>query len=226
MNFIRNLQEQFACFMLVVMLSLFGVAGAAYADERDELIRAVRLDLLSEVQEKLQLGMDVNTAEPYRGETLLMLAIRENSTKVAQALLQQPGIQINHRARNGDSAVMLASYLGQLEMVKQLLQRHAEINHPGWTALHYAATSGQLEIIKLLLEHHAYIDAESPNKTTPLMMASRAGKLEVLQLLIDEGADVNVKNALGLSAIDFAELAEQRENAAFLREASAKKLMR
>lgn len=211
----------FACLLLFVALS-----QEVRANSRDELLRAVRLDLVSEVQESLALGQDVNTLEPHRGESLLMIAIRENSAKVAQVLLQQAGLQINHRARNGDTAIMLASYLGQLSMVRQLLALQAEINQPGWTALHYAATSGHLDIIKLLLEHHAYIDAESPNKTTPLMMASRSGKLDVLRLLIDEGADVTLKNALGLTAIDFAELAEQRENAAFLREAVARKMMR
>lgn len=210
-----------ACVFLSTYLCL-----DARADSRDELLRAVRLDLVSDVQESLAQGQDVNTLEPYRGESLLMIAIRENSTKVAQLLLKQTGLQINHRAKNGDTAIMLASYLGQLALVRQLLALQAEINQPGWTALHYAATSGHLDIIKLLLEHHAYIDAESPNKTTPLMMASRSGKTDVLQLLLYEGADVTLKNALGLTAIDFAELAEQRENAALLRETIARKLMR
>ena len=44
------------------------------------------------------------------------------------------------------------------------------------------------------------IDAESPNKTTPLMMAARAGHLSSVQCLIDEGADVTAKNELGLNS--------------------------
>jgi ankyrin repeat protein len=56
----------------------------------------------------------------------------------------------------------------------------------------------------MLLEDSAYIDAESPNGTTPLMMAARYGSAKATQLLIEEGADLQTKNQLGLSALDFA----------------------
>jgi ankyrin repeat protein len=59
-------------------------------------------------------------------------------------------------------------------------------------------------VIRKLIENSAYIDAESPNKTTPLMMAARGGHLSSVQFLINEGADVTAKNELGLNAIDFA----------------------
>jgi ankyrin repeat protein len=70
--------------------------------------------------------------------------------------------------------------------------------------LHYAASGGHTAIIQLLLDESAYIDAESPNGTTPLMMAARYGSEKAVQLLITEGADLNLKNQLGLTALDFA----------------------
>ena len=70
--------------------------------------------------------------------------------------------------------------------------------------MHYAATGANPTIVKLLLDESAYIDAESPNGTTPLMMAARYGSTAAVQLLINEGADVKIKNQLGLSALDFA----------------------
>jgi ankyrin repeat protein len=70
--------------------------------------------------------------------------------------------------------------------------------------LHYAATGGHVEIIQLLLDESAYIDAESPNGSTPLMMAARYGNAKSVQLLLNEGADFEVKNQLGLTALDFA----------------------
>lgn len=216
----------FIALMFAFWLALSAGAAEISPSERDEFIRAVRLDLVADVEAGLKLGIDVNMTEPYRGETALMIAVRENSNKVIDALLKTPGIAIDLRAKNGDSAIMLASYLGNLKVVKELLQRGAAINHPGWTPLHYAATAGHLELIRLLLEHHAYIDAESPNKTTPLMMASRNGNIQVVQLLIEQGADVELKNALGMTALDFAESVEQRENAALLRQAMAAKMMR
>ena len=74
----------------------------------------------------------------------------------------------------------------------------------------------QVPIIKLLLENHAYIDAESPNGTTPLMMASMYGNAEAVQLLIDEGADPMLKNSQGLTAQQFALKAERPDSAALI----------
>jgi len=57
----------------------------------------------------------------------------------------------------------------------------------------------------MLLNRSAYIDAESPNKTTPIMMAARGGHILTVKLVLDEGADATLKNELGMSAMDFAE---------------------
>ena len=69
----------------------------------------------------------------------------------------------------------------------------------------------QTAIVALLLEHHAYIDAASPNGSTPLMMAAQYGTREVVKLLVDEGAGPGLKNQLGLGAADFALRAERPE---------------
>jgi ankyrin repeat protein len=63
----------------------------------------------------------------------------------------------------------------------------------------------------LLLEHHAYIDAASPNDTTPLMMAARYGNAQTVKLLIDAGADVTLRNKQGMTARDFARAAERQD---------------
>ena len=44
-------------------------------------------------------------------------------------------------------------------------------------------------MMRLLLEESAYIDATSPNGTTPLMMAARYGSPEAVKLLLEEGAE-------------------------------------
>jgi len=73
--------------------------------------------------------------------------------------------------------------------------------------LHYAASfngKDAVEQVQWLLDNHAYIDAESPNGTTPLMMAAQYGSEEVARLLLQEGADAALRNQLQLTAIDFA----------------------
>jgi hypothetical protein len=137
--------------------------------------------------------------------------------KVFDVLLKHADIRLDARANNGDTALMIASFMGNMRAVSQLIDAGSAINQPGWTSLHYAAANGNVNVISLLLEHSAYIDAESPNKTTPLMMAVRSGKISAVQIFLDEGADINVRNNLGLSALDFAIQLEQKEIAECLR---------
>ncbi len=201
-----------ACTCLILL------SPGVWADDLDDLVFSVRFDKVDAVNELLQRGMSVNSVEATRGETLLMIALREKSKKVFLALLENKDVQLEARARNGDTALMLASYLGDLTSVRTLIEKGAEVNQPGWCALHYAAAGGSHDVLALLLENYAYIDAESPNKTTPLMMAARSGKFDIVTLLLDEGADITLKNDQGMTALDFAIEVEQREIAALLKE--------
>ena len=72
------------------------------------------------------------------------------------------------------------------------------------------------EVMNLLLEHHAYIDASSPNESTPLMMAALYGTPAAVKLLLEAGADPTIKNALGLTALDFALRDKRTESAEIL----------
>ena len=174
------------------------------SDSYTEWFDAIHLDDASRCRQLLQRGFDPNTIEPERFDTGLILSVRKKAWKVFGLLLSAKGVQLNARSRNGDTALMIAAFNGETMAAARLIEKGAEINRPGWTALHYAAASGSLPIVRNLLEHSAYIDAESPNKTTPLMMAARAGHEKVVNLLLEEGADVLLKNELGLDAVDFA----------------------
>jgi uncharacterized protein len=100
---------------------------------------------------------------------------------------------------------MIAALKGYQEQVRKLIARDADVNKTGWTPLHYAATAGNVEMIALLLDENAYIDAESPNKTTPLMMAAMYGSTPAVRALLEAGADPTLRNQLGMSAVDFAQ---------------------
>lgn len=179
------------------------VFSAAQADSFSDFFRAARSDNASGIESLLRRGFDPNTRDE-RGMTGLLIAIREPSPRVIQALLASPKTNVDLRNSNDESPLMLAAIKGQMDLVKQLIARDAEINKPGWTPLHYAASSGQVEIMKLLLEKYAFIDAQSPNGTTPLMMAAMYGSPESVKLLLDEGADPLMKNQQNMTAMDFA----------------------
>lgn len=194
-------------FMAAALVTEFGRLFEPWLPQRrsyDEWFNAIRLDDTRRVKALLDRGFDPATIEPERYDSGLIVAVRHKSPKVFHLLLSTPGVDLDARSRNGDTALMIAALQSDTAMALALIDKGAQINRPGWTALHYAAASGSLAIIRRLLEESAFIDAESPNRTTPLMMAARAGHMEAVRLLLDEGADPALRNELGLHAADFA----------------------
>lgn len=192
------------CIGIALAAVAMGMPLVALAGAYDRFFRAVKLDDAGTVRSLLARGFDPNTTEPERGDSGLILAVRENSMKAFDVLLNADGIDPERRSRNGDNALMIACYNGNKPAVEALLAKGAAVNRPGWTPLHYAAASGHNDLVRLLLDRSAHIDAASPNGTTPLMMAARGGHIVTVKLLLDAGADESLKNELGMTAIDFA----------------------
>ena len=177
--------------------------SSAIAGSYDDFFGAIRQDNDRVIRTLLNRGFDPNTVAP-NGETGLILALREPSFKVLTALLESPLTNVEFRTANDESALMLAALKGYFPACAELIARDADVNKTGWTPLHYAATGGHLKVVQLLLENHAYIDAASPNGSTPLMMAAMYGTVDAVKALLDAGADPLLKNGLGLTAIAFA----------------------
>jgi ankyrin repeat protein len=120
--------------------------------------------------------------------------MRYDAMQVAHVLLAHPKLKVDQPSSNGNTALMMAAFQKNKPAVLALLEKGAQVNRPGWTALHYAAAAGERDIVKLLLARHASIDAASPTGTTPLMLAAREGQEEVVKLLLEEGADAALKD--------------------------------
>ncbi len=185
-------------YLFVLFTTLTALAGSY-----EDFFVAVKRNDGGSVTELLQRGFDPNTPDPS-GNIALVLALQAENFAVAEALMARPGLNVNALNQSGESALMMAALRGNLAWCERLLARGASINKPGWTALHYAAAGPEPKVVKLLLDRGAVVDAESPDKTTPLMMAARYGPEEGVTLLLAHGADPKRTNARNMNAADFA----------------------
>ena len=199
---------------LKFLLYLFLATAVSWANAGsfDDFFQAVKRDDPKTITELLKRGFDPNTIDPS-GRPGLFMALQDGSLKAADVLVDWPQTKVEWRSAKDESPLMIAALKGHKELVRKLIARDADVNKPGWAPLHYAATGGHLEIMRMLLEEHAFIDAESPNKTTPLMMAAMYGSTAAVKLLLEEGADPLMRNELGLSAVDFAQRANRPDAA-------------
>ena len=198
---------------LIVLIG-FSVARAG---SYDDFFVAIKRDSAAMVSALLDRGFDPNTLNP-EGEYGLILALRERSLHVAEVLIANPATRVEVRTAEDESPLMLAAIRGYAAVCQQLIERDADVNKPGWTPLHYAATGGHEDIMQLLLDNNAYVDAASPNGSTPLMMAAMYGTAAAVRLLLEAGADPSLKNDLGLTAIDFAAKVQKTDSVAIIAE--------
>jgi ankyrin repeat protein len=154
------------------------------AGSYDDFIAAVTFDQPATIEKLLARGFDPNTPNE-KGIPGLLLAIQSDSPKAAMILAKHPKTNLNSLNQHDESPLMLAAINNQLQLAKVLIERGADVNKAGWTPLHYAATKGHREMMRLLMDHEAYIDSESENGTTPLMMAAYYASPLTVKLLLE-----------------------------------------
>jgi len=194
-------------FAVALALGLLVSMPAWPRDVLQTFVLAAKANDVAFVQRLPELGLDERSRDGLRNN-LLMLALREGGEDLAlnllnQAVWQQKSV-LEHQNQLAETPLMISALKGLERATKRLIELGAEVNRPGWTALHYAATSGSVAVIRLLGEHSAYVDAVSPNNTTPLMMAARFNHRPAAAALIELGADPTITNQAGLNARDYA----------------------
>ena len=203
-------------FRFFIYLYFFIGVSLAKAGAYEDFFKAIHFDQDQVVANLIARGMDPNTPNE-KGVPALIVALTSGAPKTALFLAKHPQTKVDAENSLNETPLMLAAFHNHLEVCEVLIEREADVNRKGWTPLHYAATKGNIAIMRKLLEENAYIDAESPNGTTPLMMAAYYGSPLSVKLLLEEGADPNLRNHGKASALDLALSAERAQSAAYIK---------
>ena len=193
-----------AALLLVCFLpSSFATPAAA----QDGLIAAAERGETVVVRRLLVDGVRVNIRD-VRGRTALLAATQRNHVDVARLLINE-GADVDAKDVMQDSPFLLAGAEGRVEILKLILTAGPDLkstNRFGGTALIPACHRGHVEAVKLLLTTD--IDKDHVNNLgwTALMEAVVLGDggarhAEIVRLLVAAGADLNIPDRDGNTAL-------------------------
>ncbi|PVD33394.1 hypothetical protein C0Q70_04650 [Pomacea canaliculata] len=108
------------------------------------------------------------------------------------------------RSNNGDTVIHVVAKLPDWDVVKQLIERGANVNEPdseGFHILHRLVQEPDEKILELLVAKGVNLNCRCPNIGTALHMAVKEQKWSFAERLVEFGADVNERDLEGLSIL-------------------------
>lgn len=137
----------------------------------------------------------------------IFATIRNNDlATLTDAINTAPGV-IEARDERGSTPLVLASYLGNREATKALVEAGADLNafSATGTALMGVCFKGYTDIAAYLIDAGADVNASDPNAAnggTALIFAAMFNREDIVNLLLEKGADAGAKDGNGLTAAD------------------------
>jgi ankyrin repeat protein len=167
-------------------------------------------------------GADVNATSELGHTPLMLAAMSDNSSAVVRLLLERGADPKPVAKADKLTALIAASRGNDLESIRLLTAAGGDVNAAdlaGATPLMYASSHGNFAAVTLLLARGANVNAVSAppgavpgshvkngiiqiGRLTPLLVAAaNGGPVEVVNALIAAGADVNARDARGLTVL-------------------------
>lgn len=183
--------------------------------ERTPLWYAVDVCKIEVVKLLVEAGADVNAGlwPP------LLQAVEENNTAIAEYLIDH-GARLNYPQYWGPLQIAPGTS-NNIEMVKLLIARGADINVGLLNALQMSISDGRRDIFDLLIQCGANVNAKDYEGFTPLYFAIHNDDSDFMNILIANGAEVNTKYPGGETLLKSAAKTGRTEAVQFLLEAGA-----
>lgn len=201
--------------------------NAPQPDGTTALHWAARANANEMVRVLIAAGANANATNRY-GVTPLTLAAANGNAALTASLLEA-GANPNVTVGEGETILMTAARAGNVESIKALVAHGADVNAAeqwqGQTVLVFAALQNHADAVKMLVELGADVNARSKRlefpefvfKTagmiyavqpvgswTPLMYAARDGAIDAVRALAESGADLNLVDPDGTTALTLA----------------------
>ncbi len=167
------------------------IGGDLHANDEQPLTEACKYSGSLEIIDYMIKSAVELTGRPININTKDSLALRYavdyNYTKVVAYLITH-GIPLT--AHNRNMLLTVATWNGNLEMARILIDNGSNVNQNGGSPLINAIETGNFDMIELLLSRGAgvHIDNEAP-----LMIAAKKGRTDIVKLLIKHGANIHAR---------------------------------
>ena len=147
----------------------------------------------------------------------LFEASRTGDTGKTSKILSK-NVNIDKQNKLGQTSLIIASHNGNLEVVKMLVNKGADINikdNLDNSALMHSLLQNYPSISMFLLDNNANIDSNNDN-VSPLNVAADIGNYEITKKVIEMGADIQNRTISGETPIFNALYSKDRETIDYL----------